>query len=121
MGADDATDRDDARVTTTASTGASAPPVRPIVKATDLGSVQVLKHANLFLLTDAFGDIHHDRAGLGLYHGDTRLLSCSVLRVAGERPVLLQASVGGELPGRRPDDQSGADRNPDDKVHPPTS
>jgi hypothetical protein len=39
---------------------------RPIVKATDLGSVQVLKHGNRYLLTDAFGDIHPDTRGLGL-------------------------------------------------------
>src|SRR3954467_15724301 len=66
----------------------------PIEKATDLGSVQVLKHENLFLLTDQFGDIHPDSRGLGLYLGDTRILSCSVLRIAGVRPVLLQGSMG---------------------------
>ena len=64
---------------------------RPIARATDLGSVQVLKHANIYLLTDAFGDIHPDSRGLGLYRGDTRMLACSVLRVGGDRPVLLQA------------------------------
>ncbi|HXI80667.1 MAG TPA: hypothetical protein VNM34_07595, partial [Verrucomicrobiae bacterium] len=36
----------------------------PIQKATDLGSVQVLKHGNLYLLTDPFGDIHPDSRGL---------------------------------------------------------
>ena len=61
---------------------------RPIIRATDLGSAQVLKHRDLFLLSDAFGDIHPDTRGLGLYDGDTRVLSCSVLRVAGERPVV---------------------------------
>ncbi len=71
----------------------------PIVRATDLGSVQVLKHGNLFLLTDPFGDIHPDSRGLGLYDGDTRILSCSILRVNGERPVLLQGSVGGNYRG----------------------
>jgi glycogen debranching enzyme len=71
----------------------------PIVRATDLGSVQVLKHGNLFLLTDQFGDIHPDSRGLGLYHGDTRVLSCSILRVSGERPVLLQGSMGGNFRG----------------------
>ena len=50
------------------------PVVRPIVKATDLGSVQVLKQGNLFLLTDPFGDVHADTRGLGLYEGDTRRL-----------------------------------------------
>src|ERR1700694_3080801 len=70
------------------------PRVLPIDKATDLGSVQVLKHGNLFLLTDPFGDIHSDSRGLGLYGNDTRLLSCSVLRVGGARPVVLQGSTG---------------------------
>ena len=59
----------------------------PIVKATDLGSVQVLKHGNRFLLTDSFGDIHPDSRGLGLDDGDTRVLACSVLRIGGIRPV----------------------------------
>ena len=46
----------------------------PIARATDLGSVQVVKHGDLFLLTDPFGDIHVDSRGLGLYDRDTRLL-----------------------------------------------
>jgi len=70
-----------------------------IQKATDLGNVQVLKHENVYLLTDQFGDIHPDSRGLGLYLGDTRLLSCSVLRIAGVRPVLLQGSMGGNFRG----------------------
>ena len=78
----------------------------PIVQATDLGSVQVLKHGNRFLLTDSFGDIHPDSRGLGLYDGDTRVLACSVLRIGGMRPVLLQASVGANYRGGDPDDQS---------------
>src|ERR1044071_8788719 len=71
------------------------PRVVPIEKATDLGSVQVLKHGNLYLLTDPFGDIHPDSRGLGLYHSDSRLVSCLALRVGGVRPVLLQGSMGG--------------------------
>src|SRR5919202_4331618 len=71
----------------------------PIEKATDLGNVQVLKHENLFLLTDQFGDIHADSRGLGLYLGDTRILSCLVLRISGHRPVLLQGSMGGNYRG----------------------
>ena len=90
----------------------------PIVRATDLGSVQVLKHGNGFLLTDTFGDIHLDTRGLGLYRGDTRLLSCAVLRVGGDRPVLLQASVGGNYRGGIQMTNPSADRNPDAKVHP---
>ena len=95
-------------------------PVRalPIVKATDLGSVQVLKHGNRFMLTDSFGDIHPDTRGLGLYHGDTRVLACSVLRVGGARPVLLQTSVGANFRGGIQMTNPSADRNPDMKVHP---
>ena len=80
----------------------STPVVRPIVKATDLGSVQVLKQGNLYLLTDPFGDVHPDGRGLGLYDGDTRRLSCSILRVDGQRPVLLQAVGGRQLPRHDP-------------------
>lgn len=72
---------------------------RPIVKATDLGSAQVLKHLDLFLVSDAFGDIHPDSRGMGLYDGDTRVLSCSALRIAGERPVVLHSDPGGSWRG----------------------
>ncbi len=94
------------------------PRAMPIVRATDLGSVQVLKHGNLFLLTDPFGDIHPDSRGLGVYHGDTRLLSCCILRLGGERPVLLQGSMGGNYRGTIQLTNPSADRNPDAKVHP---
>ena len=67
------------------------PPHSAIVAATDLGGVGVLKHGNLFLLTDPFGDIHPDSRGLGLYDLDTRVLSCAVLRINGVRPTLLRA------------------------------
>ena len=90
----------------------------PIEKATDLGSVQVLKHGNRYLLTDSFGDIHPDSRGLGLYRGDTRSLSCLVMRVGGIRPVLLQTSVGGNYRGSIQMTNPSADRNPDAKVHP---
>ena len=43
----------------------------PRQRATDLGSVQVLKQGNLYLLSDPFGDVHPDSRGLGLYEGDT--------------------------------------------------
>jgi glycogen debranching enzyme len=72
---------------------------RPIVKATDLGSAQVLKHLDLFLVSDPFGDIHPDSRGLGLYEGDTRILSCSALRIADERPVVLHSDPGGSWRG----------------------
>ena len=69
------------------------PPERLVVHATDLGGVGVLKHGDLYLLTDPFGDIHRDSRGLGLYRGDTRVLSCSVLRVDGARPTLLRGDI----------------------------
>jgi len=69
------------------------PPHPTIVPATDLGGVGVLKHGNLYLLSDAFGDIHPDSRGLGLYDLDTRVLSCAVLRVNGVRPTLLRGQV----------------------------
>ncbi len=94
------------------------PVVRPIVKATDLGSVQVLKQGNLYLLTDPFGDVHPDTRGLGLYEGDTRRLSCSILRVNGQRPVLLQASAGGNFHGTIQLTNPRIDRNLEDKVRP---
>ncbi|MDQ3128968.1 MAG: hypothetical protein M3Q66_11030, partial [Chloroflexota bacterium] len=89
-----------------------------IEQATDLGSVQVLKHGNLYLLTDPFGDIHPDSRGLGLYRSDTRLLSCLVLRVGGVRPVLLQGSMGANYRGSIQLTNPSVDRNQDDKVHP---
>jgi len=71
------------------------PVVRPIVEATDLGSVQVLKEANRFLLTDPFGDIHPDSRGLGLYDGDTRRrragTSVAVLRKPAVLDVMIRA------------------------------
>lgn len=89
-----------------------------IARATDLGSVQVLKHGDRFLLTDTFGDIHPDSRGLGLYEGDTRILSCAVLRVGGERPVLLQTAAGANYRGAIVMTNPSADRDPDAKVHP---
>ena len=94
------------------------PRVVPIEKATDLGSVQVLKHGNLYLLTDQFGDIHPDSRGLGLYQSDTRLLSCSALRVGGARPVLLQGSIGANYRGAIQLTNPTLDRNPDAKIRP---
>jgi glycogen debranching enzyme len=89
-----------------------------IEKATDLGSVQVLKHGNLFMLTDQFGDIHADSRGLGLYRDDSRLLSCSVIRVSGARPVALQGSTGANYRGVIQLTNPTLDRNPDDKITP---
>jgi glycogen debranching enzyme len=89
---------------------------RPIIRATDLGSAQVLKHRDLFLLSDAFGDIHPDSRGLGLYDGDTRVLSCSVLRVAGERPVVLHSDPGGSWRGTVIATNAELRKDPGDKM-----
>ena len=94
------------------------PRITPIAHATDLGSVQVVKHANLYLLTDPFGDIHVDSRGLGLYDRDTRLLSCSQMRVGGVRPVLLQGSSGGNYRGTIQLTNPSIDRNIQNKVSP---
>jgi glycogen debranching enzyme len=92
------------------------PRPRPVVRATDLGSAQVLKHRDLFLLSDAFGDIHPDSRGLGLYDGDTRVLSCSVLRVAGERPVVLHSDPGGSWRGTVIATNAELRKDPGDKM-----
>ena len=82
----------DARTRSTNATTIQLPPQHPvIVPATDLGGVGVLKHGNVFLLSDPFGDVHPDSRGLGLYDLDTRVLSCAVLRINGVRPTLLRA------------------------------
>jgi glycogen debranching enzyme len=63
-------------------------------EATDLAGVHVLKHANLFMLSDDAGDIVGRRHGLGLYDGDTRMLSTYILRVDDDRPGVLLPPPG---------------------------
>ena len=46
------------------------------------------------------------------------MLSCCALRVGGERPVLLQGSMGSNYRGSIQLTNPSADRNPDAKVHP---
>jgi glycogen debranching enzyme len=98
-----------------------APPVVDIVPATDLGGVGVLKHGELYLLTDPFGDIHSDSRGLGLYAGDTRILSCAIVRINGFRPALLRGDAGenyrGSIQATNPERRS----DPGDKTKPGTS
>ena len=65
-------------------------PVATIIPATDLGSVEVAKSGNLYLLTDGRGDIRIDGRGLGLYDLDTRILSTSILRLNGSALTLLR-------------------------------
>ena len=96
------------------------PVTRPIERATDLGSVQVIKHGDLFLLTDPFGDVHVDSRGLGL--------ACTT----GTRACCPARSCASTAPGRcccraRPAATSGPrsssptraiDRNIESKVNP---
>ena len=92
---------------------APSPTIHP---ATDLGGVAVLKHGNLYLLTDTFGDIHPDGRGLGLYDLDTRALSCAVLRLNGARPTLLRSQVSANHEGVIQLTNPEFRRNRDDKV-----
>jgi glycogen debranching enzyme len=71
-----------------------------IQRATDLTGVLILKHEDLFLLTDPFGDVHADSRGLGLYQDDTRLLSHYEVRINDQRPVILRTGVGGSFTSR---------------------
>ena len=55
---------------------------------------RVLKAGRSFAVFDRHGDFQPLRRGeLGLYHCDTRFLSCLELRVAGQRPLLLHSTV----------------------------
>jgi len=95
-----------------------SPTIHP---ATDLGGVGVLKHGNLYLLTDAFGDIHPDGRGLGLYDLDTRVLSCAVLRLNGSRPTLLRSQVSANHEGSIQLTNPELRRNLDDKLGEPVA
>jgi glycogen debranching enzyme len=63
----------------------------PIVRATDLAGVHILKHENTFMLSSAHGDIRPDDRGLGMYHSDTRVLSRYDLLVNSIHPAVLRA------------------------------
>jgi glycogen debranching enzyme len=93
-----------------------APPERTIIHATDLGGVGVLKHGDLYLLTDLFGDIHPGTRGLGLYRGDTRVLSCAVVTVDGLRPALLRGDTADNFRGTIQLTNADLRRNPADKM-----
>jgi glycogen debranching enzyme len=68
--------------------GAPAPPV---VRATDLTGVHVLKSGDMFMMNNAHGDVRPDGRGLGLFLGDTRYLSTYDLLLNGTHPVVLRA------------------------------
>ncbi len=72
---------------------------RPVIRATELGSVGVVKSGSLVLVSDARGDVIPDRRGLGLYRGDTRVLSTLALLVEDRSPTLLRADPGGAASG----------------------
>ena len=91
-------------------------PTPTIHPATDLGGVAVLKHGNLYLLTDTFGDIHPDGRGLGLYDLDTRILSCAVMRLNGSRPTLLRSQISANHEGTIQLTNPEYRRNRDDKL-----
>jgi glycogen debranching enzyme len=55
---------------------------------------RVLKQGDAFAIFDRSGDVEEFGTGaLGLYHHDTRFLSTLVLRLAGERPLLLSSTI----------------------------
>ncbi len=92
-------------------------PAEPTIeRATDLGGTDVLKHGNLYLIGDPFGDIHPDSRGLGLYSGETRILSCSVLRVDGFRPTLLRGDAWDGFRGTIQLTNPEQRRDPGDKI-----
>ena len=68
--------------------GAPAPPV---LRATDLTGVHVIKSGDMFMLNNAHGDVRPDGRGLGLFLGDTRFLSTYDLLLNGTHPVVLRA------------------------------
>ncbi|MEA2676010.1 MAG: hypothetical protein QOJ81_151, partial [Chloroflexota bacterium] len=66
-------------------------PAAPVVRATDLTGVHVLKSGEMFMLNNAHGDVRPDGRGLGLFLGDTRFLSTYDLVLNGTHPVVLRA------------------------------
>ena len=90
-------------------------PKPTILAATDLGSVEVAKHGNLYLLTDPRGDIRVDGRGLGLYELDTRVLSASMLRLNGAPLTLLRGPYQGDGIDTIQLTNPELRRNPDDK------
>lgn len=63
----------------------------PVIRATDLTGAHVLKSGDMFVLSNAHGDIRPDARGLGLFLGDTRFLSTYDLLLNGTHPVVLRA------------------------------
>ena len=58
---------------------------------------RVLKHGDTFAVFDHYGDIKAGGLGEeGLYHEDTRYLSCLLLELEGSRPFFLSSTVRDE-------------------------
>ena len=71
---------------------------------------QVLKHGETFAVFDRHGDIESiGPAGQGLFHNGTRFLSRSVLRLEGERPMLLSSTIKDDNIGLLTVDLTNAD------------
>lgn len=54
---------------------------------------QVIKEADLFLVSNQWGDVEANQHGLGLYIHDTRFLSRLTLTIDGVKPVLLSSTL----------------------------
>lgn len=55
---------------------------------------RTIKHNHLYLVDDFLGNIPHgDTSGLGLYHLDTRFLSCFEIKLHGTDPIPLLSST----------------------------
>jgi glycogen debranching enzyme len=55
---------------------------------------RVLKQGDMFAIFDRFGDVEEFGTGvLGIYYQDTRFLSKLVLRLEGERPLMLSSAI----------------------------
>lgn len=67
--------------------------IEPLIPQ-DIRDVQTIKHEEVFLLSDRYGDVEEaSPAALGLYFRDTRFLSRWELRVDGHRPLYLHAEA----------------------------
>jgi glycogen debranching enzyme len=90
-------DRPGAGQTTAKALGDSGP--HHILAASRLADerTRVLKHADTFAVFDHYGDIKPGGLGEeGLYHEDTRYLSCLVLELEGGQPFFLNSTVRDE-------------------------
>jgi len=83
-----------ARQQPTYSTGGYLLPHGEPIAPSDIRDALVIKEGNLFLMTDAEGNVPHDNAaGYGLYKGDTRYLSTYDLTFDEIRPVVLLSTA----------------------------